>query len=63
VLSLHGGYRINPKLALTAGIDNLLDATYAEHISRAGVNIPDFEPTEQVNEPGRTYWIKATARF
>lgn len=63
VVSLHGGYRAGKQVELTAGVDNLFDETYAEHISRAGAAVPDFEQTEQVNEPGRTYWLKATARF
>ncbi|WGL15586.1 TonB-dependent copper receptor [Microbulbifer bruguierae] len=63
ILSLNGGWRATQELLLTAGIDNLLDATYAEHISRAGVAIPGFDQLTRVNEPGRTLWIKAVLRF
>jgi len=50
---------------LSAGIDNLLDKSYAEFVSRAAGNgmggaIPGFVQTLRVNEPGRTAWLKLT---
>ncbi len=63
VLSLHAGYRASRQVKFTAGVDNLLDKTYAEHVSRAGADVAGFEQTTRVNEPGRTYWVKASARF
>ncbi len=63
VLSVHTGYRPTEGVRLTAGIDNLLDRTYAEHLSRAGAAIEGFEPIDRVNEPGRTVWLQASARF
>lgn len=59
VFSFHGGYRIGKALVLTGGVDNLLDRTYAEHISRAGAMVPGFVQTTRINEPGRTFWVKA----
>ena len=58
VFSLNTGYRAGDHLTVTAGIDNLFDVTYAEHISRSGANITGYEQTERINEPGRTYWLK-----
>jgi iron complex outermembrane receptor protein len=43
---------------VTAGIDNLFDRTYAEHLSRSGAAVAGFEQTTRVNEPGRTIWLK-----
>jgi iron complex outermembrane receptor protein len=63
VLSLNGGYHLAKGLSLTAGVDNLLDKTYAEHISRAGAMVAGFEQTTRVNEPGRTLWVNLSARF
>lgn len=63
ILSFNGGWRPNERLLVTAGIDNLLDRTYAEHISRAGASIPGFDQTVRVNEPGRTAWMKAQYTF
>lgn len=63
ILSLNGGWRAIPELLVTAGIDNLLDETYAEHISRAGTTVSGFAQLAKVNEPGRTLWMKAVYRF
>lgn len=65
VLSLHAGYRPNEALTITAGIDNLFDKTYAEHLSRSGSDslIVGYERTVRVNEPGRVWWLQAAARF
>ena len=46
-------------IQLTAGIDNLFDKTYAEHISRSGDMVAGFDQLDRVNEPGRTVWLKA----
>jgi len=48
---------------VTTGIDNLLDETYAEHISRAGAAIQGFEQVSRLNEPGRILWMKAQYSF
>jgi len=63
VFSLNGGYRFSESLSLTAGVDNVFDAAYAEHISRAGAMVAGYEQTTRVNEPGRTAWMNLTARF
>lgn len=63
VLSLHGSYRVNEYLNIAAGIDNALDETYAEHISRAGSMIAGYTQTTRINEPGRTLWARLTAEF
>ena len=63
VTSINPGYRVNDKVRVTAGVDNLFDKTYAEHVSRAGAAITEFETTERVNEPGRLVWMKATVAF
>jgi len=61
VVSLHTGYRPNETLLFTAGIDNLLDRTYAEHLARGSADAGTV--TGRVNEPGRTWWLKANASF
>jgi iron complex outermembrane receptor protein len=61
VLSLNGSYRFARALTLSAGVDNLLDDTYAEHLSRAGAMVAGFVQTERVNEPGRVAWLKLDA--
>ncbi len=65
VFSVHAGYRPTPNVKLTAGIDNLFDRTYAEHLSRSGddVMISGYTQTDRVNEPGRVYWLQASVGF
>ena len=47
-------------VALDAGIDNLFDKAYANHLNRANA----FDPVQvQVNEPGRSFWARLTATF
>jgi len=63
VLSLNAGWRPTPAVLVSAGIDNLLDKAYAEHLSRAGATVSGYEQTMRVNEPGRTLWLKVGANF
>lgn len=47
----------------SAGIDNLFGIPCAEHLSRSGAMVAGREQTTQVNEPGRTLWLKVAGRF
>ncbi|MBE2216206.1 MAG: TonB-dependent copper receptor [Opitutaceae bacterium] len=58
VVSLNASWRLTDALRLSAGADNLLDETYAEHISRAGSMLAGYPQTTRVNEPGRVLWLK-----
>lgn len=58
VLSLNGGWRPRSGLQLTAGVDNVFDRSYAEHLSRSGAMVAGYEQTTRVNEPGRILWLK-----
>lgn len=62
-LSLNGGWRVNKALKLTAGLDNLFNRTYAEHISSGGADVAGYTRTTRVNEPGRTLWMKLQAHW
>jgi iron complex outermembrane receptor protein len=61
VLSLNAGWRPSAGVLVTAGVDNLFDKLYAEHLSRGGAMVAGFEQTTRVNEPGRTLWLKIGA--
>lgn len=63
VLSLNAGWRAHKNLLITTGIDNLLNETYAEHISKSGAMIAGYDQTTRINEPGRNYWLKAQLSF
>ena len=65
VFSLNGAYRINKNLKVSAGVDNLLDKNYSEHLNmagNAGYGYPASDPTP-INEPGRTLWTKIDVSF
>lgn len=57
-MAVNGGYRCHCGALLTAGVDNLMDKTYAEHVSKAEVMVSGFTQTERVNELGRFFWLK-----
>ncbi|MFY9178652.1 MAG: TonB-dependent copper receptor [Venatoribacter sp.] len=61
VFSLNAGYRIQEKLILTAGVDNIFDKNYAEHLSR-GVE-GGLASNTKVNELGRNLWAKLQYSF
>jgi iron complex outermembrane receptor protein len=63
VLSLNGGWQPRSGWQVTAGIDNLFDRAYAEHLSRSGAMVSGFLQSTRVNEPGRTAWLKVSAEM
>lgn len=64
VFSINGGWRPKKGMLIAAGVDNLFDRTYAEHISRSAATVPGFlVQSTRVNEPGRTFWIKASIKL
>lgn len=63
VFSLNGGLRLGHGLTLSAGLDNMFDKVYAEHINAAVEGLAGYVNTVRVNEPGRTAWIKLDANL
>jgi iron complex outermembrane receptor protein len=63
VLSLNGAYRVNSNLKLSAGVDNLLDKAYSEHLNQAGNAGVGLSASERINEPGRTLWARMDLSF
>lgn len=63
VVSLNASWRFRAWGRLSAGVDNLFDRTYAEHISRSGAMVAGYEQTTRVNEPGRTLWTRLDVSF
>lgn len=63
-LALNAGYRLSDALRLSAGIDNLFDRAYSEHLNLAGSADFGFpaDPV-RINEPGRTAWMKVNYRY
>ncbi len=59
VLDLYGSIDIESGFGIQAGIANVFDGTYANHLNRESLFDP--EPV-RVNEPGRTYWLRVRWR-
>jgi iron complex outermembrane receptor protein len=54
-LDLSAGVDLGPGFGLSAGVTNVLDRRYANHLNRAS----PFDPASvRVNEPGRTFWVR-----
>jgi iron complex outermembrane receptor protein len=63
VFSLNAAFNVNDNLKISAGIDNIFDETYYEHLNLAGNAGWGFSANEQINEPGRNIWIKVNVTF
>lgn len=63
VVSLNGAWRPRQGWLVAAGIDNVLDESYVEHLSRSAAAIPGFDPIARVAEPGRTLWLRLTLEW
>lgn len=63
VFSLNGAYRLSKQVKLSAGVDNLLDKRYAEHLNLAGNAGFGFPGDTRIDEPGRTLWAKVDFDF
>lgn len=63
IISMNAAYRLLPEVTLTAGVDNLFDRTYSEHLNLAGNAGFGFPGNTRFNEPGRVMWGKVDWRF
>lgn len=63
VLSLNTAYRFNSHLKASAGVDNLFNKAYAEHLNLAGSSGFGYAANTQIMEPGRTLWGKINLTF
>ncbi len=63
ILSANAAYKVNNYIKVSAGIDNLFDKAYSEHLNLAGNSSFGYSANTAVNEPGRTYWAKINVTF
>ena len=63
IFSLNTAYKVNENVKLSAGVDNLFDKTYSEHLNLAGNSGFGYSSNSPVNEPGRTFWAKMNLTF
>lgn len=62
-LALNVGYKLSSHVKLLAGVDNLFDQQYTEHLNllgNAGFGYPGYQ---RIAEPGRTFWLRADLAF
>ena len=62
-LAASASWKLTDRLLVSAGVDNLFDRDFAEHLSRGGASLSGYEQTLRVNEPGRTAWLRVGADF
>lgn len=62
-VALNAGYAVNKRVKLTAGVDNLFNRTYSEHLNLAGNAGFGFPANTPVNEPGRTAWVRLNVKL
>lgn len=63
IFSANAAYRLNKSVKLSAGVDNLFDKAYSEHLNLAGNSSFGYSANTSVNEPGRTFWGKVNVTF
>ena len=63
ILSLNATWRATKSILVSAGIDNLANRAYAEHLSKGGAAVSGFTQTTRVNEVGRNLWLKANFKI
>ncbi len=57
---MFGAYNFTENFQVTGGVTNLLDAEYATHLNKTNL----LDPTGvRVNEPGRSFYIRAVTKF
>ncbi len=57
-VDLFGSYNFTESFQLSAGVTNLFDATYANHLNRELLG-----ESVQVNEKGRSFYVRAMTKF
>lgn len=63
VFSLNGAYRVTQQVKLSAGVDNLFNKNYVEHLNLGGDGGFGFPADTRIDEPGRTLWAKVDFDF
>ena len=59
-LDLYGTYKINKKVTLSLGVDNVFNHAYQNYLNRVDAVSGN---TYKVYEPGQTVWAKLSAKF
>lgn len=61
--AINTSWHLNKQWLLSAGVDNVFNRLYSEHLNRTG-SVDFGYPADpiRINEPGRTLWLKLTWR-
>ncbi len=62
VLDLYGSYTLAKNTVLKAGVDNVFDQLYANHVNRAYAGIFG-NPQDRIFEPGISFWARIDTTF
>ncbi|MDX9900039.1 MAG: TonB-dependent copper receptor [Aliarcobacter sp.] len=64
IFSLNGGYKYSKNVTLSAGVDNIFDKAYTEHLSNSDVSsAATFMTQDRIYEPGRNLWVELKTKF
>lgn len=64
VFSFNAGWQAHKNLKITAGVDNIFNKKYSEHINKTAADIAGYNPViGKVYEPGRQYWLRLQASY
>ena len=64
VFSVNSAYRLSQSWKVSAGVDNLFDKNYSEHLTLAGnAGFGYTDNATRVNEVGRTWWTRVDMSF
>ncbi|PHM49511.1 TonB-dependent copper receptor [Xenorhabdus miraniensis] len=63
ILSANAAYKVTKNIQVSAGVDNIFNKTYSEHLNLAGNSGFGYSGNTQVNDPGRTYWARVNVKF
>ncbi|MDR8732239.1 TonB-dependent copper receptor [Burkholderia pseudomultivorans] len=63
VLSLHAQYNVSKTVQISVGVDNVLNKAYTEHLNLAGNAGFGYPANAPVMEPGRTAWVRVSAKL
>lgn len=63
IVSANLTYKVTQQVKVSAGVDNLFDVAYSEHLNLAGNSSFGYSANTAVNEPGRTFWGRLSVTF
>ncbi|UDJ82695.1 TonB-dependent copper receptor [Kosakonia oryzae] len=63
IVSANAAWRATKNIKISAGVDNLFNKAYSEHLNRAGNSGFGYSANTSLNEPGRTFWGKVNVTF